>query len=128
MLKGFRDFISKGNVLDLAVAVVLGAAFTAVINAVVKGLIDPFIAAIFGKPNLDDVGAFTIHKADFSIGLVLTAALNFVLVAAAVYFLVIVPYNKMRSRYGSDEAIDGRTPELKVLEEIRDTLQGRASS
>ena len=91
MLKGFRDFIMRGNVLDLAVAVVLGAAFTAVVAALVKGVITPLIAAIFGKPTLDDVGNFTINGALFSIGIVLTALLNFVLVAAAVYFVLIVP-------------------------------------
>ncbi|HET6684912.1 MAG TPA: MscL family protein [Jiangellaceae bacterium] len=70
VLKGFRDFITKGNVIDLAVAVVIGAAFIAVVNAVVEGLITPLIAAIFGEPDLNEVGTFTINGAHFSIGLI----------------------------------------------------------
>ena len=85
MLKGFREFITKGNVIDLAVAVVIGAAFTQVINAVVQWLVTPLIAAIFGQPNLDNVATFTINGAQFSIGAILTAVINFLLVAAAVY-------------------------------------------
>ena len=125
MLKGFRDFIARGNVLDLAVAVVIGAAFTLVIDALVKGIITPLISAIFGKPSLDDVGTFTINGAHFSIGLVLTALVNFVLVAAAVYFFVIVPYNKMRDRFGPTDEVDARSDETRVLEEIRDLLQSQ---
>lgn len=93
VLKGFRDFITKGNVIDLAVAVVIGAAFIAVVNAVVEGLITPLIAAIFGEPDLNEVGTFTINGAHFSIGLILTAMINFLLVAAAVYFVLIAPMN-----------------------------------
>ena len=87
MFKGFREFVMRGNVVDLAVGIVIGVAFTAVVTALVDGIITPMIAAIFGKPNLRDVGTFTINNAGFSIGLVLTAMINFLLVAAAVYFL-----------------------------------------
>jgi large conductance mechanosensitive channel len=104
MLKGFREFVLRGNVIDLAVAVVIGAAFTLVINAVVQWLITPLIAAIFGKPNLDDVMTFTINGAEFSIGAVLTALINFLLVVAAVYFVLIVPMNKLREMRASGEA------------------------
>ncbi len=122
MLKGFRDFIMRGNVLDLAVAVVIGAAFTAVIAALVKGLITPLIAAIFGKPSLDEVGNFVINNAQFSIGIVLTAILNFVLVAAAVYFVLIVPVTKLRERYVTEEEA-AVAEEITLLREIRDSLQ-----
>src|SRR4051794_35709412 len=98
MLKGFRDFIQRGNVVDLAVAVVIGAAFALVIRAVLDGLINPLIAAIFGKPNLDNVGTFTINNAQFSVGVVLTALINFLVVAAAIYFLVIAPMNALAER------------------------------
>ena len=125
MLKGFRDFVMRGNVLDLAVAVVIGAAFTAVVAALVEGIITPLIAAIFGKPNLDAVGNFTINNAQFSIGVVLTALLNFVLVAAAVYFVLIVPMNKMRSRYVTEEAA-AEAEEIALLREIRDELRARS--
>lgn len=125
MLKGFRDFITRGNVLDLAVAVVIGAAFTAVIDAVVKGFITPLIAAVFGKPNLDEVGVFTINNATFSIGLILTALVNFLLVAAVVYFFVVVPYNRLRARFVT-EAEAETAEEITLLREIRDALTTRS--
>jgi large conductance mechanosensitive channel len=124
VLKGFRDFIMRGNVMDLAVAVVIGAAFTAVVTALVKGLITPLIAAIFGEPNLDMVGEFEVNGAIFSIGLVLTALLNFVLVAAAVYFVLIVPVNKMRERFVTP-AEAAEAEEILLLREIRDSLQAQ---
>ncbi|MBI1377296.1 MAG: large conductance mechanosensitive channel protein MscL [Frankiales bacterium] len=124
MLKGFRDFIMRGNVVDLAVAVVIGAAFGAVVKGFTDGLLNPLIAAIFGKPNLDSVGTFTINGADFSIGLVLTPLITFVLVAAVIYFLVVVPMNALRAR--SAEA-QGAAPEpdpeeIVLLRQIRDSL------
>ncbi|MFN8167615.1 MAG: large conductance mechanosensitive channel protein MscL [Candidatus Nanopelagicales bacterium] len=124
MLKGFRDFVMRGNVIDLAVAVVIGAAFAAVIDAVVKGLINPLIAAIFGKPDLNAVGVFTINNAVFSIGLILTAIINFLLVAAAVYFVLIVPVNKLRERFVSPEEA-AEAEEITLLREIRDSLQNQ---
>ncbi|MFN8158660.1 MAG: large conductance mechanosensitive channel protein MscL [Candidatus Nanopelagicales bacterium] len=126
MLKGFRDFLMRGNVLDLAVAVVIGAAFTAVVTALVKGIITPLIAAIFGKPSLDDIGNFTINNADFSIGIVLTAILNFILVAAAVYFILIVPVTKAREKFGPSAAEEAEAEEIVLLREIRDSLQNRS--
>jgi large conductance mechanosensitive channel len=127
MLKGFREFVLRGNVIDLAVAVVIGAAFTLVINAVVQWLITPLIAAIFGKPNLDDVMTFTINGAEFSIGAVLTALINFLLVAAAVYFVLIVPMNKLREMRASGEEEEPEAPaeDILVLQEIRDLLRDR---
>jgi large conductance mechanosensitive channel len=127
MLKGFREFVLRGNVIDLAVAVVIGAAFTLVINAVVQWLITPLIAAIFGKPNLDDVMTFTINGAEFSIGAVLTALINFLLVAAAVYFVLIVPMNKLREMRASGEEEEPEAPaeDILLLQEIRDLLRDR---
>jgi large conductance mechanosensitive channel len=127
MLKGFREFVLRGNVIDLAVAVVIGAAFTLVINAVVQWLITPLIAAIFGKPNLDDVMTFTINGAEFSIGAVLTALINFLLVVAAVYFVLIVPMNKLREMRASGEAEEPEAPaeDILLLQEIRDLLRDR---
>jgi len=128
MLKGFRDFIARGNVVDLAVAVVLGVAFTAVINAVVNGFINPLIAAIFGEPNLTEVGTFTLNGAEFSLGLILDALLNFLLVAAAIYFFVIVPLNKMLSlrRSGGEDA-EATTDDITLLTEIRYLLKQQRS-
>jgi large conductance mechanosensitive channel len=125
MLKGFRDFIARGNVVDLAVAVVIGAAFKTIIDAILAGLINPLIAAIFGKPNLDSVGTFTINNSQFSIGLILTAIINFVAVAAAIYFVVVVPMNEFRKRYQTPaEATEEKAnEEVELLREIRDSLR-----
>ena len=128
MLKGFRDFIMRGNVVDLAVAVVIGASFAAVIAAFTKGIITPLIAAIFSKPNLDDVGNFTINGADFSIGIVLTALILFLFTAAAIYFAVVLPMNKLKERQearaGGPAAAE--ESELDVLKQIRDQLNSQA--
>jgi large conductance mechanosensitive channel len=125
VLKGFREFITKGNVIDLAVAVVIGAAFTQVVNAMVQWLITPLIAAIFGQSNLDNVATFTINEAQFSIGAILTALINFLLVAAAVYFVLIAPmnaYREMRAR-GEEEEPEAPPEDLLVLQEIRDLIR-----
>jgi large conductance mechanosensitive channel len=127
VIKGFREFITKGNVIDLAVAVVIAMAFSQVIGAVVQWLITPLIAAIFGQPKLDDVATFSINGATFSIGAILTAVINFLLVAAAVYFVMVAPmnaYREMRAR--SEEEEPGAPPEdLLVLQEIRDLIRDR---
>lgn len=120
-MKGFKDFLMRGNVVDLAVAVVIGAAFTLVINAIVTGFVTPLIAAIFGEPNLNSVGNFTINGADFSIGLILTALVNFVLVAAAIYFVIVLPMNKLKERTAKEDA--AAPTEVELLTEIRDSLR-----
>ena len=99
MLKEFKDFLFRGNLLDLAVAVVIGAAFTGVVNALVKDIITPFIAAIIGKPNFDSL-TFTINHSQFNYGSFFNAVLSFVLVAAVIFFLVIKPVNHMMSKLG----------------------------
>jgi large conductance mechanosensitive channel len=127
MLQGFKQFLMRGNVVDLAVAVVIGAAFTKVVSALVAGLINPLIAAIFGEPDISDVGEFTINGADFSLGLILDALLNFLIVAAAIYFFVIMPLNRLaeRRKRGKEpvepEAIPP-TEDVVLLREIRDLL------
>lgn len=90
MLSGFRAFLLRGNVVDLAVAVVIGAAFGAVVTAFVKDLITPLIAALFGKPDFGAIG-FTINNARFLVGDFINALIAFVLVAAAVYYAVVLP-------------------------------------
>lgn len=120
-MKGFKDFLMRGNVVDLAVAVVIGAAFTLVINAIVTGFVTPLIAAIFGEPNLNSVGNFTINGADFSIGLILTALVNFVLVAAAIYFVIVLPMKKLKERTAKEDA--AAPTEVELLTEIRDSLR-----
>jgi large conductance mechanosensitive channel len=97
MLKGFRDFILRGNVVDLAIAVVIGIAFNAVVSAFVKDILTPLIAAIFGKPDFAAL-TFTINSSQFAYGDVLDAIISFLAVAAAVYFVVVVPMNKIAAR------------------------------
>jgi len=121
VVKGFRDFLMRGNVVDLAVAVVIGTAFGAIVKGLSDGIITPLIAAIFGQPDLNSVGTFTINKADFSLGLVLTPIVNFVIVAAAIYFIVVVPVNKLRARFVKEEEV-AEAEEITLLREIRDGL------
>jgi len=97
MTKGFRQFLLRGNVIDLAVAVVIGAAFGAVISAFVKDLLTPLIAALVGKPDFSAL-QFTVHGSTFLYGDFLNALISFVLVAAAVYYFVVTPVNALISR------------------------------
>jgi large conductance mechanosensitive channel len=129
MLKGFKEFVMRGNVIDLAVAVVIGAAFGAFVKSVVDGLINPLIAAIFGKADISKVLTFTINDAHFSIGLILQAALLFLCTAAVVYFLIVMPLNKLaeRRRRGlePEPATIALTTDQELLTEIRDLLRVR---
>ena len=97
MIKGFRDFIMRGNVVDLAVAVVVGLAFARVITALVDDLLTPLIAAVFGKPNFSSL-SFTINSSRFLYGAFINALLSFLFVAAAIYFVVVVPMNALSAR------------------------------
>ena len=97
-MKGFRDFILRGNLVDLAVAVVIGAAFGAIVAAFVKDLVTPLIAAIGGKPNFSDL-SFTINKSHFLYGDFFNALITFVIIAAVVYFFVVKPVARLLERY-----------------------------
>jgi large conductance mechanosensitive channel len=97
MLKGFRRFILRGNVIDLAVAVVIGGAFGAVVTALVKDLITPLIAAVGGKPDFSAI-VFTINGSKFLIGDFVNAVISFIMIGAAVYFLVVAPMNAVVAR------------------------------
>ena len=101
MIDGFKKFIARGNMVDMAVGVVMGAAVTAVVNSVVDGIINPLVAAIFGKPDLSKTWNWTItnwagENSVISFGSVLNALLNFLLIALAVYFCIVVPINNLR--------------------------------
>lgn len=98
MLSGFRAFLLRGNVVDLAIAVVIGAAFGAVVAALVKDLITPLIAAIGGKPNFAGL-YFTINNSRFLYGDFINAVLAFLIVAAVIYYFVVVPYNGLMERF-----------------------------
>jgi large conductance mechanosensitive channel len=125
MIKGFKDFLMRGNVVDLAVAVVIGAAFTKVVTAIVDGFINPLISAIFGEQQLDKLWNFTINGAHFSIGLILAAAFSFVCVAVAVYFVIVLPVNKLAEMRKRGEEPEPAAPseEILLLTEIRDALR-----
>jgi large conductance mechanosensitive channel len=97
-VKGFRDFISRGNMIELAVAVVIGTAFTAVVTAVVVDLITPLIAAIVGKPDFSAL-MFKVHGSKFLYGSFINALLTFLIVAAVVYFLIVAPMAKITARF-----------------------------
>jgi len=96
-MKGFKAFLMRGNVVDLAVGVIIGAAFGLVVKSLVDAVITPFIALIVGKPDFKEV-VFSIAGTKFPIGDFITAAVNFVLVAAAVYFFIVLPINMLEER------------------------------
>lgn len=126
MLKGFRDFIMRGNVVELAVAVVMGAAFGAIVNALVSDIIMPLITAIFGKPNYSEL-YFTVNKSRILYGSFITAIIQFLLIAIGVYFFIVMPLNhleKMRKRrQGIPDLPPPAETELELLAQIRDALR-----
>ena len=103
MLSGFRQFILRGNVIDLAVAVVIGAAFGAVVTALVKDLVTPLIGAVFGKPDFSAL-TVTMNGTQFMVGDFINAIISFLLVAAAVYYVIVVPVNAITARRNRGEA------------------------
>jgi large conductance mechanosensitive channel len=108
MLKDFRNFILRGNLVDLAVAVVVGTAFGAVVTALVKDLVTPLIAAIGGKPDFSHL-SFTLNSSTFRYGDFINAVLAFLIIAAVVFFLVIKPVSHLLDRLKTDTPIDDRT-------------------
>ncbi|WP_307007923.1 large conductance mechanosensitive channel protein MscL [Sinomonas atrocyanea] len=124
MLSGFKAFVMKGNVVDLAVAVIMGAAFGAVVTSLVQNVLMPLISLVFGQPNFDSFLVFGPVK----VGAFITAVVNFLIIAAAIYFIVVVPMNHMIERRNrrlgikeeaAEEPID---PQIGLLTEIRDAL------
>jgi large conductance mechanosensitive channel len=130
MLKGFRDFILRGNVIDLAVAVVIGAAFTALVNAFVAGLIDPVIRAILGGSEDKPGGTFSLNGQVVDIGLIINASITFLLTAAVVYFIFVAPMNRfkaMRARQLGEQE-EAVPDDIALLKEIRDLLAQRGGT
>lgn len=124
VMNGFKEFIMRGNAVDLAVGVIIGGAFAAVVNAIVQSLLTPLIAAIFGEPNLNSVMTFTINDAVFSIGTVLTALINLFFIALALYFCVVLPLNHLQKlrKKGVIEEPEGPSEDVLILTQIRDLL------
>ncbi len=124
MLNGFKKFVMQGNVIDFAVAVVIGAAFNAVVDAIVKGLLTPLIARLF---NAKDLAGMTWEG--FAYGSVLAAIINFVLVAGAIYFIVVAPMNHLierrNAKLGITQEEEAADPQISLLTEIRDSLANK---
>ena len=126
MLKGFKEFLSRGNIVDLSIAVVIGTAFTALVTKFTDSIITPLINRI-GVNQKSDVGILKIGIGGgqtIDLNVVLSAAINFILVAAVVYFLVVLPYNTFRKRGEIKQAQD---TELSMLTQIRDLLRESGS-
>ncbi|MDF0512823.1 large conductance mechanosensitive channel protein MscL [Agromyces sp. H3Y2-19a] len=132
MIKGFKEFIMRGNVIDLAVAVVIGAAFTAVVNSIVANLIDPLISLLFKADSLDQALVWTVGDTKFSFGSVIGAIISFLAVAAVVYFVFVMPMNHFKERAEQKRKAGQPDPEepeteLTVLAQIRDLLAEQGS-
>ncbi|MFV9633147.1 large-conductance mechanosensitive channel protein MscL [Mycobacterium neumannii] len=121
MLKGFKDFLARGNIVDLSVAVVIGTAFTGLVTKFTDSIIEPLISRI-GAGGESDYGILRIGIGGgqtIDLNVLLSAAINFILVAAVVYFLVVLPYNRLRKKGEVEQAQD---TELTLLTEIRNIL------
>jgi large conductance mechanosensitive channel len=127
VIKEFREFILRGNVVDLAIAVVLGAAFGAVVAALVSDIITPLVAAVFGQPDFGGL-SFTINGSKFAYGHFINTVITFVTVAAAIFFLVVKPMNVLLARRKAKEepAPESPTEDILLLTEIRDLLRAGA--
>ena len=129
MIKEFRDFILRGNVIDLAVAVVIGAAFGAVVTAFVASFVTPLIAAIGGNPDFSAL-AFTINGSRFTYGAFLNALISFLSIAAVIFFFIVKPMNTLMARAAAKDepASDAPSEDIVLLTEIRDELRGRGAA
>ncbi|WIY05636.1 large-conductance mechanosensitive channel protein MscL [Amycolatopsis mongoliensis] len=130
MFKGFKDFLMRGNVVDLAVAVVIGSAFTAIVTAFTNGLIKPLISTIGGTDAAKGLGyqIFANNEATFlDFGGVINAAINFVLVAAVVYFVIVLPVKHVQERRKRGQEPGPSEPtDVELLIEIRDLLRAQS--
>lgn len=126
-IKGFKKFISRGSMIDMAVGVVMGSAVTTVVNSIVNHLISPLIGMIGGVPDMSGVLTITFNGATISFGAILNAIINFLLIGVAVYLCIVLPINKLRDMGANEEAenTEPTTEEqtLAVLQEIRDELK-----
>jgi large conductance mechanosensitive channel len=124
VLAEFREFVLRGNLVDLAIAVVLGAAFGALVTSFVTNLVTPLIAAIGGQPDFSDL-TFTINSSQFRYGAFFNALLSFLIIAAVIFFLVVKPVNALLARNKTDDepAPESPAPDVMLLTEIRDLLR-----
>jgi large conductance mechanosensitive channel len=124
MLKEFRDFLLRGNIVELAVAFVMGVAFAAVVNSLVDNLVMPIVAMIIGKPDFDDL-TFTLNDAVFRYGAFITDVISFIAIAAAVFFFVVKPMDAIVSRRGGP-AEEEISDEERRHQELLAALRARA--
>ena len=126
MLKGFRDFLMRGNVVDLAVAVIIGAAFGAVVSAFADDFVGGLIGALGGTPDFGSAGV-TVNDSKVIYGSTITALINFAIVAAVIYFVVVVPMTRLQARMSGEADVDTPAPsdEARLLTEIRDLLRAQ---
>jgi large conductance mechanosensitive channel len=126
MIKGFKEFILRGNVIDLAVAFVIGVAFAAVVTAFVENIINPLIAALFNADNLNNSLVLKVGSSDLRFGALIGAIIQFLLIALVVYFALVVPMNYLRKlsfrKRGIEPEVDTPPSELELLTQIRDLL------
>jgi large conductance mechanosensitive channel len=126
MIKGFKEFILRGNVIDLAVAFVIGVAFAAVVTAFVENIINPLIAALFNADNLNNSLVLKVGSSDLRFGALIGAIIQFLLIALVVYFALVVPMNYLRKlsfrKRGTEPEADTPPSELELLTQIRDLL------
>ncbi len=135
-MDGFKKFILRGSVIDMAVGVVMGSAVTAVVTAIVKHIINPLIAMICGKTELDGVLTVTLNGATISFGAVIGALLNFLIIATAVYFCIVIPINKLRElgvnllqieheKTEEEKRKEREEKTIQLLQDIRDEIARR---
>jgi large conductance mechanosensitive channel len=124
MVQEFRDFIAKGNMIDIAVGFIMGAAFTAVVGALVENVLMPIVAIPFGEPSFDSI-IWTVNDSEILIGSFVTALVAFLLVALAVFLFIVKPYNAYRARTETVAEEDAGPSEIELLTQIRDALTRR---
>ena len=124
MLKGFKEFITRGNVIEMAVGFIIGNAFKDIVDSLVNNVINPLIGMIFGKPDFSKAFIVTFHGTDITFGVLLTAVINFLIMAFALYFFLVLPMNYLakRMKKSEDAAPKEVSDEVKLLTEIRDAL------
>ena len=131
MFKGFKEFIAHGNVIDLAVAVVIGAAFTSIVNVVVESLINPILGFFFNADSLDSALMIPLGDGHIALGAIIGAVINFLIIALVVYFVFVLPMNKYKEHAAAkNPAVEEDTlpSEQELLIEIRDALRKNAGA
>lgn len=132
IIAGFKEFIVRGNVVDLAVGIIIGAAFKMVVDSLVEKFINPLVGGLVGKPNFDSFLQFTIGSGDNQAlvqpGAVLTALVNFLIMALVIYLLIVTPMNSYRRHQEETDKPEEVPADIALLTEIRDSLQNRETT